>query len=93
MAAELGVIGVVLYAWLLVGGVRLIEQVRRRDLALGLALAASFLALFVHALFYSGFLEDPITWLVLAVGAGWLSWQEAQRTAAERSRERAGATA
>ena len=36
---------------------------------------ASFLALFVHALFYSGFLEDPITWLVLAVAAGWLAWQ------------------
>ena len=67
MAAELGAIGVALYVWLLVGGVRLIEPVRRREQALGLALAASFLALFVHALFYSGFLEDPITWLVLAV--------------------------
>ena len=93
VAAELGVIGVALYAWLLVGGVRLLEQVHRRDQALGLALAASFLVLFVHALSYSGFLEDPITWLVLAIGAGWLSAQQAQRTAAERSRERAGASA
>ena len=25
----------------------------------------------MHALFYSGFLEDPLTWLVLAVAAGW----------------------
>jgi hypothetical protein len=93
VGAELGVIGVALYLWLIVGGARLIDQVRRRDQAIGLALAASFTALFVHALFYSGFLEDPITWLVLAVGAGWLSWQEAQRTAAERARERAGAPA
>ena len=31
-------------------------------------------ALFVHALFYSGFLEDPLTWLVLAVAAGQLTW-------------------
>jgi O-antigen ligase len=93
VAAELGAIGVVLYVWLLVGGARLIEQVRRREPALGLALAASFVALFVHALFYSGFLEDPITWLVLAVGAGWLSWQEAHRTAAERARGRVGAPA
>ncbi len=93
VAAELGVVGVVLYAWLLVGGVRVIEQVRRRDLAFGLALGASFLALFVHALFYSGFLEDPITWVVLAVGAGWLSWQQALRSPAERSQERAEATA
>jgi hypothetical protein len=91
VAAELGAIGVVLYVWLLAGGVRLIELVRRRDQGLGLALAASFVALFVHALFYSGFLEDPITWLVLAVGAGWLSWQQGQRSAAERARDRVAA--
>ncbi|MGH2799874.1 MAG: O-antigen ligase family protein [Thermoleophilaceae bacterium] len=91
VAAELGVIGLALYLWLLAGGVRLIERVRRRDEALGLALAASFLALFVHALFYSGFLEDPITWLVLGVAAGWLAWQETQMTAAERARARATA--
>ncbi len=48
-----------------------IPSVYRSHEALGLALGASFLALFVHALFYSGFLEDPITWLVLAVAAGW----------------------
>jgi putative inorganic carbon (HCO3(-)) transporter len=93
VAAELGVVGVVLYVWLLVGGVRLIESVRRREQALGLALGTSFLALFVHALFYSGFLEDPITWLVLAVAAGWLAWDEAQRSAAERAAERAVAGA
>jgi hypothetical protein len=91
VAAELGVIGLALYVWLLVGGVLLIARVRRRDEAFGLALGASFLALFVHALFYSGFLEDPLTWLVLGVGAGWLSWLESQMTAAERARARAAA--
>jgi O-antigen ligase len=91
VAAELGLIGLALYAWLLVGGVRLIARVRRRDEALGLALGASFLGLFVHALFYSGFLEDPMTWLVLGVAAGWLTWQQAQMTAAERARARAAA--
>ena len=90
-AAELGIVGVVLYVWLLVGGVRIIEAVRRRELALGLALATSFLALFVHALFYSGFLEDPITWLVLAVGAGWLAWRVASLEPAERAAARAAA--
>jgi hypothetical protein len=89
VAAELGVIGLALYVWLLVGGVQLITRVRRLDEAFGLALGASFLALFVHALFYSGFLEDPLTWLVLAVAAGWLSWRESQMTAAERARARA----
>jgi O-Antigen ligase len=88
VAAELGVIGLALYAWLLFGGLRLIASVFRSDRALGLALGASFLALFVHALFYSGFLEDPITWLVLGVAAGWLAWREAERPAAERSRAR-----
>ncbi len=91
VAAELGVIGLILYAWLLFGGVRLIISVYRGDDALGLALGASFLALFVHALFYSGFLEDPITWIVFGVAAGWLTWQEAHRPAAERSRRRAAA--
>ena len=68
VAAELGLIGLALYAWLLVGGARIIEAVRRLEPALGLALGASLLALFVHALSYSGFLEDPLTWLVLGRG-------------------------
>jgi O-antigen ligase/polysaccharide polymerase Wzy-like membrane protein len=91
VAAELGLIGLALYVWLLAGGVRVIGWVRQRDDAFGLALGASLLALFVHALFYSGFLEDPLTWLVLAVAAGWLSWREAHMTAAERARARAAA--
>jgi hypothetical protein len=89
--AELGVIGLLLYAWLLVGGARMLLTVYRRDDALGLALSSWFLALFVHALFYSGFLEDPLTWFVLATGAGYLSWQQThdpKPTAAERARMR-----
>jgi putative inorganic carbon (HCO3(-)) transporter len=91
VAAELGAIGLALYAWLLVGGVRLIRRVHRRDEAFGLALGAAFLGLFVHALFYSGFLEDPVTWLLLAVAAGWLTWRQAHMTAAERAEARAAA--
>ena len=95
VAAELGVVGLALYVWLLVGGVRLIAAVRDRDEALGLVLLASFLALFVHALFYSGFLEDPLTWFVLAAGAGYLSWTEARMalSAPERARARMEARA
>ena len=69
--AELGAIGLALYAWLLVGGTRLILRLRQRDEALGLALGAAFLGLFVHALFYSGFLEDPLTWLVVGIAAAY----------------------
>jgi O-antigen ligase len=68
--AELGAIGLVLYAWLLAGGLRLILRLRRQDEPLGLALGIALVGLFVHALFYSGFLEDPLTWLVIAVAAG-----------------------
>ena len=74
VAAELGIAGTLLYLWLMVGGARMLEAVRRLEPGLGLALGAAFLALFVHALFYSGFLEDPITWFVLAIGAGHLTW-------------------
>jgi O-antigen ligase len=69
--AELGAVGLVLYAWLLAGGAWLILQVRRRDEALGLALGAAFIGLFVHALFYSGFLEDPLTWFVIGLAAAY----------------------
>jgi putative inorganic carbon (HCO3(-)) transporter len=73
VAAELGIVGVVLYVALLAGGAWMLDAVRRRHEALGLSLAAVFLALFVHSLAYSGFFEDPITWLALAVGAAFLA--------------------
>ena len=73
---------------------RLIVGVWRSHTALGLALGASLLALFVHALFYSGFLEDPLTWLVLAVAAGWLMRPvPAEAARAERARARAAVAA
>jgi hypothetical protein len=46
---------------------------RRSRPALGLAIGAVLLALFTHALAYSGFFEDPITWLAIGVGAAYLS--------------------
>ena len=58
----------------------LADAVRRRHQALGLSLAAVFLALFVHSLAYSGFFEDPITWFVLAVAAAFLSGRDAVAT-------------
>jgi O-Antigen ligase len=72
VAAELGTIGLALYAVLLVGAVRLVQRVYRDAPALGLSLAAALLALFVHSLFYSGFFEDPLTWLALAIAASYL---------------------
>jgi len=87
VAAELGVAGVLFYLALLVGGARTIAEVHRRDRALGLGLGAALLVLFVHALFYPGFFEDPLTWLVLGVACA--SVAERLATPAERARERA----
>ena len=69
--AELGVIGLALYAWLLTGATLLILRLRGRDEPLALALGVTLLGLFTHALFYSGFLEDPLTWLVIAIAAAY----------------------
>ena len=93
VAAELGAIGLALYGWLLVGGARdASSRWAGWSPALGLALGASLLALFVHALFYSGFLEDPLTWVVLAVAAGYLTWTRRDDGVAPRGRPaRAGA--
>ncbi|MFP5389290.1 MAG: hypothetical protein ACLGG5_08315, partial [Thermoleophilia bacterium] len=33
------------------------------------AIFATFVALVVHTMAYAGFYEDPITWVLLAVGA------------------------
>jgi O-antigen ligase len=77
--AELGVIGLALYAWLLAGGTLLILRLRGRNEALALALGVTFLGLFTHALFYSGFLEDPLTWLVIGIAAAYSMQPAAER--------------
>lgn len=72
VAAELGLLGLAAYLALLAGAALLVERVRRRDPTLGLVLGAVLLALVVHSLAYSGFFEDPVTWLALAVGSAFL---------------------
>jgi hypothetical protein len=72
--AELGAVGLALLAWLLVGALRMLAAVRRLEPAVGLALLAVLIGVFVQSLFYPGFLEDPLTWLTLGIGAGYLTW-------------------
>jgi hypothetical protein len=72
--AELGAVGIALLGWLLFGAVRMLSAVRRLEPGVGLALLAVLLGVFVQSLFYPGFLEDPLTWLVFGVGAGYLTW-------------------
>ena len=77
VAAELGAVGLALLAWLLYGATRMLLAVRRLDAGMGLALLAVLLGLFTQALFYPGFLDDPLTWMVLALGAGYVTWPRA----------------
>jgi hypothetical protein len=73
VAAELGVLGLAVYGLLLAATIQMLLILRWRDLALALSLGAVLLALFVHALAYSGFFEDPVTWLALGIGAAYLA--------------------
>jgi hypothetical protein len=83
VAAEQGVIGVAVYAALLVVALATLWQ-RMRETMPGLsrgppeaagwatvaraAVLAAFVALVVHTMAYAGFFEDPITWVLLAAG-------------------------
>jgi putative inorganic carbon (HCO3(-)) transporter len=73
VAAENGIVGLALLAWLLLaallatlrgnrGGGRLSEKTA---IAAGVLVAA----IFVHSLFYNAFFEDPLSWGLLALGA------------------------
>ena len=73
VAAELGAVGFFFYLVFLASAAKLLMLAVGRRRAVGLGLAAAFLVLFLHSLFYSGFFEDPITWGVLAVAAASLA--------------------
>ena len=79
VAAELGIVGLALYAALLAGASKALLRAFRLEAAFGLALAAVFAALFIHSLFYSGFFEDPLTWLVLGTASSFLATRSIPR--------------
>jgi O-antigen ligase len=71
VAAEGGIVGFALYAWLLVAALGLAFRRFARDvpglsaLALGLILTA----IAVHSLFYNAFFEDPTVWAAIGLAA------------------------
>lgn len=87
VAAEQGIIGLGLYlALLAVALAQLLRGARRSPVRA--AVAAAFVALLVHTLMYAAFLEDPLAWALLALGAA-LAAQAAPASAAERAAARA----
>jgi len=71
VAAEQGLLGLGLYVglivvalWTMTAGIR-----GSPALAARAAVLAAFVALLVHTMAYAGFFEDPITWVLLAIGA------------------------
>jgi O-antigen ligase len=67
VAAEQGLIGLVVYVTLLVVAFLVLFRGAGRSPP-RIALAACFAALVLHTWTYADFLEDPFTWAILAVG-------------------------
>ncbi len=69
VAAEQGLIGLLLYAALLATALWAMAAGLLRHLSIArTAVLAAFTALIVHSMAYAGFFEDPITWVLLALG-------------------------
>jgi O-Antigen ligase len=77
VAAEQGVIGLASYLWLLFCAFGLLFGGLRRAVRAGppeervgrAAMAAAYAGLVLHTLVYAAFLEDPLSWVLLALGA------------------------
>jgi O-antigen ligase len=68
IAAEQGVIGLAFYAALIVTALMVLFGGGVRGSPARATMAALFVALLVHTLGYASFLEDPATWVILALG-------------------------
>lgn len=84
IAAEQGIVGELLYIALVLAALFELFRGARGD-PFRIGVAAAFVALLLHTLLYADFLEDPVTWTLLAIGGALAV--SASATAAERHRE------
>ena len=84
VAAEQGVIGLAVYAALLVIALTTLLTRARRSLG-RVAIGAAFVALVVHTMVYAAFLEDPTTWVLLAAGAALAARQSSSAVSSSSS--------
>jgi O-antigen ligase len=82
IAAEQGTIGLLVYLALLVAAFwRLLRGARVSPVRAGVV--AAFAGLMLHTWLYAAFLEDPLTWVLLAVGTAFALAPEAEEAPAE----------
>jgi O-antigen ligase len=84
VAAEQGLIGLALYAVLIVVALTTLLARARGSLTRA-AIAAMFAALVVHTMVYAAFLEDPTTWVLLAAGAALAARQSSSAVSSSSS--------
>jgi O-antigen ligase len=89
IAAEQGVIGLIAYFALVIAAVAMLWRGARGD-PQRVAIAAAFLALLLHTMLYADFLEDPITWTLLGIGAALASQSATRLDAVRRNSRRRG---
>jgi putative inorganic carbon (HCO3(-)) transporter len=77
VAAETGIPGLALFAWLALTPIVLGFRRASRSFAgrVSLIVALVVLAIGVHSLFYDAFFEDPLTWGTLGLGALVFAWR------------------
>jgi putative inorganic carbon (hco3(-)) transporter len=67
IASEQGLIGLAFYVALVISALIALFRGARGD-PYRVGIAAAFLGLLLHTMLYADFLEDPVTWMLLAVG-------------------------
>jgi O-antigen ligase len=90
VAAEQGLIGEVVYLALVIAAVLTLFR-GIRGAPVRAAVAAAFLALLLHTMLYADFLEDPVTWSLMAIGAALAIQHRRALAAAESGRRRRSA--
>jgi O-antigen ligase len=87
IAAEQGIIGELVYIPLVVVAIVTLLAGARAEPA-RVAVASAFVALVVHTMLYADFLEDPMTWTLLAIGAALAAAYRARTRESEREARR-----
>ncbi len=87
VAAELGVPGVLLFAWLVATALWLPFRRASRSFAgrASLCFGLALLAILVHSLFYNAFFEDPMSWGLIGLTALGYAWRSSTRASRARS--------